>query len=243
MGFHPDLGNVPSWIGAGSLLLAFRIFLRDRSRSDRAHVDKVGIWGDIERGVVLPGGPRNDDVKVQIHIRNATELPIEVHQVAFTFHTRWGIPVGDAPEPIVRVRQYVPGKADVMRFMGPVGIAPQTTWEGQWTPVNLTHTAPADDAELYFFSDGVKCVITYALITDNAGRRWEARQRQGKPAKRIRWYSRSGAHYPVEWQNPIGRKFRIFKAKAKERTRNIRRRSAIGDLPKGPDTTSTPISQ
>lgn len=243
MSFHPDMGNVPSWIGAGSLLLAFRIFLKDRSRSDRVQVDAVGIWGGIDRHAVL-GGPRNDNVKVQIHIRNATELPIEVQLVAFTFQTRWGMPVGDdVPDSVVRVRQYVPGKADSMRFMGPVGIAPQTTWDGAWVDINLTHTAPADDAELYFFSDGVKCVIAYSLITDNAGRRWEARQRQGKPAKRIRWYSRSGAYYPMEWQNRVGRKFRIFKVKAKDRTRNIRKRPDPGGVPKGPDTISTPISR
>jgi hypothetical protein len=73
MGFHPDMGNVPSWIGTVSLLLAFRIFLRDRGKSDRVQVDAVGIWGDIEREAVLPGKPRTDDVKVQIHIRNATD--------------------------------------------------------------------------------------------------------------------------------------------------------------------------
>jgi len=66
-----------------------------------------------------------------------------------------------------------------------------------------------------FTTDGTKCVIKYALVVDNAGRRWEARQRQGKPAKRIRWYSRSGDYYPVEWQNVLGRGFRILKSKAK----------------------------
>jgi hypothetical protein len=243
MGFHPDMGNIPSWIGAGSLLLAFRIFLRDRSRSDRAQVDTVGIWGDIERDVVVSGGPRNDDVKVQIRIKNASDAPIEVNRVAFTFHTQWVIPTDDTSDPAVRVRRCVPGRTDVMRFMGPIGIAPQTTWEGQWIPINLTHTAPAEDAELFFFSDGVKCVILYSLITDNAGRRWEARQRKGKAAKRIRWYSRSGTHYPVEWQNPIGRRFRIFKAKAKEQSLNMNRHQATSELPKGPNTTSTSINQ
>ena len=227
MGFHPDMGNVPSWIGAGSLLLAFRIFLRDRGRSDRAQVDAVGIWGDIEREAVLPGKPRNDDIKVQIHIRNATNLPIEVHLVAFNFQTKWIVPsfsdeLGHEPN----VREGASGKTDVMRFMGPVGIAPQKTWEGQRITVNLTHTAPADSASLDFTSDGVKCVIAYALIIDNAGRRWEARQRQGKSARRIRWYSRSDEYYPAEWQNALGRRFRILKGKAKDRTRSIRTRRA-----------------
>jgi hypothetical protein len=225
MGFHLDMGNVPSWIGAGSLLLAFRIFLRDRGRSDRAQVDGVGIWGDIEREAVLPGKPRNDDIKVQIHIKNATNLPIEVHLVAFKFQTKWIAPsfsdeLGRGPS----VRVGVSGKPDVMRFTGPIGIAPQKTWDGQWITVNLSHTAPADSASLDFTSNGVKCVIAYALIIDNAGRRWEARQRQGKSAKRIRWYSRPGEHYPTEWQNVLGRKLRTLKGKAKDRIRSIRTR-------------------
>jgi hypothetical protein len=223
MGFHPDLGNVPSWIGAGSLLLAFRIFLRDHARSDRAQVDTVGIWGKIKREVIFPGNPKNDDIEIQINIGNASELPVEVHLVAFTFDTRWVIPEKDQPDPSVPIRRVVPGKADVMRFTGPIGVAPRETWEGQWLTVNLTHTAPADDGTLHMFSDGVKCNIAYALIVDNAGRRWEVRQGKGKPAKLIRWYSRSGEFYPPEWQNPTGRRVRIFKAKIIEQIRGVRK--------------------
>lgn len=216
------MGNVPSWIGAGSLLLAFRIFLRDRGRSDRTQVDAVGIWGDIEREPVLPGGPRIDDIKVQIHIKKATNLPIDVHRLAFNFQTSWMVPsFSDDLGPGPHVWVGASGKTDVMRFMGPVGIAPQKTWDGQWVAVNLTHTAPAESASLVFTSDGVKCVISYALIVDNAGRRWETRQRQGKAARRISWYSRSGANYPVEWQNTLGRRLRILKGKTGNGIRSI----------------------
>jgi hypothetical protein len=44
---HIDLGNVPSWLAAGSLLLVFVIFIRDRGNSDRSQVDRVG---DAEEG-------------------------------------------------------------------------------------------------------------------------------------------------------------------------------------------------
>jgi hypothetical protein len=240
MGF-PNWGDVPEWLAAGSLLLAFRIFLRDRARSDRAQADKVGIWGKIKRDPSFLSGQRVDDVEVQMCIRNASDLPIEVIQIAWTLQTRWGIPFGDnKPYPELPIRQYVKGKADVMRFLGAVGAAPQETWQSQWYKVNLTHTAPADDAMLLIFSEGVKCVISYALITDNAGRRWEVRQRQGKSAKRIRWYSRSAPHYPMEWQNPVARRFRVLKAEAKEWARNLRRRPHAPSLPEGsgPDVES-----
>jgi hypothetical protein len=228
MGFHPDMGNLPSWIGAGSLLLAFRIFLRDRSSSDRAQVDAVGIWGDINREAVSPGKPRNDDIRVQIHIRNATDLPVEVHSLAFTFQARWVVPSfsDELPGPGPDFREETPGKADTSRFFGPIGIAPQKTWDSQWITVNMTHTAPADSASLVFTSDGVKCVIKYALIVDNAGRRWETRQRQGKPARRVRWHTHSGEYYPAEWQNVLGRRFRVLKSKAKGRIRDIRTQQA-----------------
>jgi hypothetical protein len=84
-------------------------------------------------------------------------------------------------------------------------------------PVNLTHVAPDGDARLWFYGDGMRCAISYALITDNAGRRWETRHQQGKPARRIRWYSRSGPHYPVAWQNPIGRTAQVLKARMIEK--------------------------
>ncbi len=222
------MGNVPSWLGAGSLLLAFWIFLRDRSRSDRTQVDAVGIWGDIDPKPVFPGEPRSDDIKVQLHIRNATELPVEVHLLAFSFQTRWMVPSfsDKPPGPGPHTWEQVSGKTDTLRFMGPLGIAPQKPWDSQWITINLTHTAPADSASLVSTTDGTKCEIKYALVVDNAGRRWEARQRQGKPARRIRWYSRSGEYYPVEWQNALGRRFRILKSKAKGRIRDIRPQQA-----------------
>jgi hypothetical protein len=239
----PNWGDVPEWLAAASLLLAFRIFLRDRARSDRAQADKVGIWGKIKRDPSFLSGQRVDDVEVQMCIRNASDLPIEVIQTAWTLQTRWGIPFGDHPYPEVIARQYVNGKPDVMRFLGAVGVAPQETWQSQWYPISLTHTAPADDAMLLIFSEGVKCVIRYALITDNAGRRWEIRQRQGKSAKRIRWYSRSGPHYPVEWQNPAARTFRVLKARAKERSKNLRRSPPARGLVEGsgPDVEPTSV--
>src|SRR5262249_3767429 len=109
------------------------------------------------------------------------------------------------------------GKADSLRFIGPVQIPPQTTWKGPWAPINLSHTAPGSDARLFLTNEGVWCEISYALIRDNAGRRWETRHQKGKKARRIRWYNRSGLHYPVAWQNPIGRRVRVFKARMTEK--------------------------
>jgi hypothetical protein len=39
-----DWGSVPAWLGAGSLLLAFVVFLRNRGNAERAQVDLIGAW-------------------------------------------------------------------------------------------------------------------------------------------------------------------------------------------------------
>jgi hypothetical protein len=43
-----DCGNVPAWLGAGSLILACLVFMRDRTSSERAQVDLVGAWATVE---------------------------------------------------------------------------------------------------------------------------------------------------------------------------------------------------
>lgn len=236
MGFHPDMGTVPSWIGGASLLLAFRIFRRDRSRSDRAQVDNVGIWGEVQRTADLPGVSRRAKIMAQINVRNATDLPIEVHLVAFKFYTLWKVPRNNSANPSAPTWNEVPGKKTDLYFLDEEGIAPRKSWESGWLPIELDYAAPADDAILHFRSQAVKCIIEYALVVDNAGRRWETRLRQGRPAKRIRWYSRPRKDYPVEWQGPIWRSVRMLKAKAAARFRNILGRRATKELSEAPGT-------
>lgn len=229
----PDWGNVPAWIGAGSLLLAFRIFLRDRSRADRAQVDAVGVWWEIERDPLMPGMRRVDDTKVRMLVRNAGDLPVEATQIAWTIKTRWAVPdFGQAlfPEtdphyPGVYTVQN--GLDDSLRFTGPARIPPQKTLEGQWLTINLTHTAPDEVAWLDPTSEGLQCLIVYGLFTDNAGRRWETRHQKGKQARRIRWYSRTGPYYPAAWRNRIQRRSHIIKIRLSERIKRYRSGKAV----------------
>src|SRR5258707_5527814 len=88
----------------------------------------------------------------------------------------------------------VPGKPGGSLFTGPVLVAPQTTWESDWQPFNIAHTAPEGATWLDFMAEGVKCLLNYGLLTDNAGRRWEMRTQRGKRARRLRWYSPTGSH-------------------------------------------------
>jgi hypothetical protein len=74
--FHVDWGNVPAWLGAGSLLLAFTIFIRDRRNSDRLQVDRVGVWFTETYERRMPGvgedQGRVEEADIQVHVRNAS---------------------------------------------------------------------------------------------------------------------------------------------------------------------------
>jgi hypothetical protein len=220
------------------LLLAFQIFRRDRVKSDRAQVDSVGVWPEVTVRASLPGGPRHDAVEIRWCIRNASDRPVEVDQVAWSFETQWGVHVPTQPVPpdhpdypALEVRKYVPGKPDDLRLLNMMAVAPQETQKSFWFPIVLTGLAPEIDALLSFMSGGVKPVIKYVLVTDNAGRRWEMRLKRGKRARRIYWYSRRGPYYPSEWQGPLGRRFRTLKVMARAWARKLRRRPPAPGVP------------
>jgi hypothetical protein len=83
-----DYGNVPGWIAAFSLLLAFRIFRLDRRATERTQVDLIGVWFkvDYER-TFSPEAARVETGKFIRFVRNASALPVEIVQIAFSIHT------------------------------------------------------------------------------------------------------------------------------------------------------------
>jgi hypothetical protein len=137
--FHLDWGNVPSWLGAGSLLLAVVVFLQDRRSADRGQVDLIGAWGTTAYECRAPNDPELV-VKATIHphIRNASQLPIEVKQLALEVHTTWLVPDGElAYKPVAGVSPH-------RCFVYDLRIPPQHTWNNSDTPyeVNLAHLVP-----------------------------------------------------------------------------------------------------
>jgi hypothetical protein len=131
-----DWGSVPAWLGAGSLLLAFRIFWRDRSNAERAQVDLVGAWGTTEYERRSPdASERVEHVKVHLFIRNASELPVEVTQLACDLETTWLVPDGEF------AYRSVAGVQPHRSFSDPIVVAPQDTWDGSYD-FNIAHLAP-----------------------------------------------------------------------------------------------------
>ncbi len=85
-----DWGNVPAWLGAGSLILAYLVIMRDRTSSERAQVDLVGAWTTVEYERSAPDvSPRVESGMVTGHVRNASELPVRVAQIAYKVESRW----------------------------------------------------------------------------------------------------------------------------------------------------------
>lgn len=218
-------GTVPAWIGGLfgglSLLLAFVLFYRDRRRDDREQIDKVAVWLTTSYERQAPGMDgkvdRIEEIEFTLHARNANEVPIDVHQVAFDIETQWWVPSDDngldadrtlsssTPEPGTK-----PSRCFQERFLLP----PNDSLPEHSQKWHIGHQAPQRDAQLYP-TDGVSTTVQYFLAIDNAGRRWEVRPGRGRRARRIRWYSRRREYYPRDWQRPALRWFttRYFRAR------------------------------
>jgi hypothetical protein len=181
---HLDWGSVPGWAGALSLLLAFRIFLRDRSNAERAQVDLIGAWGTTQYEIKWPNDPgRVETATARLFIRNASVLPVEVERLICKVETTWVVRISE--------NRYDPvdGVKSQELFIEGIVVAPDRTWESPDDRFNLKAMAPESAVQLSPFQ-GVRCVVTTLWLIDNAGRRWELRPNKRGRARRVRWYRR-----------------------------------------------------
>ena len=121
---HWQWGTVPEWVAAGSLLLAFRIFLKDRATADRAQVDLVGIWADRPASTA-------DRVWVQMNVRNGSQQPIFVEALDFELRSYWRLPdtgLGGSDDR-AQLRKGTPE----WRLVGDIGhLPPNSTWTREY---------------------------------------------------------------------------------------------------------------
>src|SRR5450759_1590275 len=72
-----DWGNVPAWTGSIltslSLVLAFSILIRDRKRTTRNQIDRIGVWTTHE----------HETHHWLLHVTNKSELQVHAIQVAW----------------------------------------------------------------------------------------------------------------------------------------------------------------
>jgi hypothetical protein len=203
----PDWGSVPSWLGAGSLLIAFRVFWRDRTNADRAEIDRVGVWFSVMYKREPPGSPIVEEADITMHVKNAGDLPLQIVQIAWQVQSRWLVPVEDG-DPYVIAHSVDDGIDQTLYFNDDFQLPPSETINIQ-TRVNVRHHAPPKAAQLAFVG-GIKCEAVWLLAIDNTGRRWEVNPGQRGRAKRITRYHRRKEYQPVAWGS-LRRPFRLLR--------------------------------
>jgi len=195
-----DWGNVPGWLGAFSLLLAFAVFLRDRGNTDRSQVDCVGAWAVAAYEVRSPWDQlRTFEGKVTGYLRNASQLPVRVAQVAWRIESSWSVedkaqsryPHGVGVWAIVNGPH--PGKS----FHNDVRVPPQDTIKLPFG-INVGHLAPEGASQLAAIN-GLAVHVEWMLLVDNAGRRWEVRPEKSGRAKRVRRWWKPKEYMPANW--------------------------------------------
>jgi hypothetical protein len=197
---HVDLGTVPSWLGAGSLLLAFVIFFRDRRNSDRAQPDRLGIWFTEKYEMRMPAAgtdqSRVEEAEIEVHVRNASDLPIDVIQLAYEVRTAWMVP--HEPADPVSAYAVTPSSDGVQQFLNDLRVPPGETLDMSF-PVNFAHLAPDGAVQLSPIR-GVTAAANWLLVIDNVGRRWVVQPRRGR-ARRWRrvWHPKRNEYWPQGW--------------------------------------------
>jgi hypothetical protein len=174
-----DWGSVPAWLGAGSLILAYMVFMRDRTSSERAQADLVGAWATVEYERSAPDvSPRVESGMVTGHVRNGSELPVRVARIAFRIETRWLVVDDAQSQTVLQAWDVVPVTDPLRKFADDLLVPPDETevWSFE---VNVAHTAPEGATQLHL-DKGIAAHVDWLLVIDNAGRRWEVRPREGR---------------------------------------------------------------
>ncbi|HEX6352472.1 hypothetical protein [Actinophytocola sp.] len=186
-----DFGTVPAWISSFALPLAIIVFMRDRGSNERSQVDLIGAWTVPSYEFRTPDDSSKEFmIKVQVFVRNSSQLPINLTQLACEVKTVWlvpdwqQIPSGQKPD----IWTPTPGTTTSSFFVYDIVVPPGDTREIN-AEIDVSNHGPKDAKQLTF-PDGAQGHIQWLLVHDNAGRRWELRPSKGRRARRIRWHSR-----------------------------------------------------
>jgi hypothetical protein len=164
--------------------------------SDRRPVaDRSGAWLPSNRRRAIP--LRAQEVPASVHLRNSSDLPIRVRQIAYEVHTKWLIP---EPHPALQTWSAQPSGRPVKLFIhDQFVVPPQEAWQSQPHAVNVADRAPKGEGVGLDPVQPARAIVRWVLLTDNAGRRWEVRSEEGGRAKRLRRWWRSEEYQPRRW--------------------------------------------
>jgi hypothetical protein len=192
-----DLGTVPSWLAVGSLILAYVVFRRDRRNVERSQVALVSAWGEGDYEIKLPGEADVKQATIFMHVRNASELPVIVKQLAYEVRTRWLVEDREQ-QSMLRVYKPVDAPEPVRAFPHDLQLGPAETKDLSPFEVNVEHLAPDGSRQLDIVG-GVTVKVAWLLIR-TGGRRWVVKPDvRGGRAKRARWWWRPEEFMPSKW--------------------------------------------
>jgi hypothetical protein len=185
----PQPANLADWVTAiaesfgalgtaGALVLGLVILYRDHTNIARSQVDLVGAWAEPTYERQPPWAERVEQAKIQVYVRNGSQLPVKAKQLKYTIHTRWLVPADDG------AWETVDGAPARPRYLQDFQVRPQQTWDNNSNPyeANLADTAPERAVQLDFIQ-GARCEIDSVVVIDNAGRTWEIQPNSGGRAK------------------------------------------------------------
>jgi hypothetical protein len=162
---------------------------------------KSTSWG---RGQPLPTrdgrlGINRALPKERYHLRNASQLPVRVVQVAWRIESSWSVEdkaQSHYPDG-VGVWTTVDGSRPDRSFHNGVQVPPQGTVDLPFE-INVEHLAPEGASQLAT-DKGLAVHVEWMLLVDNAGRRWEVRPEKGGRAKRVRPWWKPQEYMPRDW--------------------------------------------
>lgn len=207
-------GDLSAWISsllsAASVLLALIIFFRDRAQGDRAQVDLVGVWGttalcqeefdELKESQAWHDGILRSIV-VKLHIRNASNLPVRIARLSYAIKTKWNVPVLDGPtdeDGRALSWEVVQAPQPRLMFVDNFTVPPLETITTPEVKLDVSDLVP-DGATGLGLVDHSEVVVTWILVNDNSGRRWEIRPTSGKSARRISRRWRPQEYQPAKW--------------------------------------------
>ncbi|MER5451199.1 hypothetical protein ABT065_37175 [Streptomyces sp. NPDC002764] len=197
-----DWGTVPAWLGAGSLILAFRVFLRDRRNAERNQVDSVGAWGSIESIKSKNGQFGVQTAIMRLSIKNSSDLPVDIVDATFGVAARLINSTGK--EVALRESGY---RAEISAQQHPeeekfrVGVRrlpPGETWVSpHGFDITFNYPDVDDSGKLRW---DIQFVVLSLIVLDNAGRVWQLRPASGSRAREVRWYNKKRVLPKMWWK-------------------------------------------
>jgi hypothetical protein len=129
----------------------------------------VGVWFTETYERRFPGlgqdQGRVEEATIDVHVRNASDLPVDVVQLAYGVRTRWMVPA--EPQGPVPAHVETAGDGCVQLLLNDFRVPPGETLDLP-SPVNVAHLAPEGAVQLSPLH-GVDAAASWLLLVITSG--------------------------------------------------------------------------